>query len=219
MDGLFRTPWLRCGTSPPFAPLYRMKTRFFALSLAPILALALSACSPESSAPAASAPAPIAQAQAYDAVAAGAKGFTVGALMGANAVYVLFDPQCPHCSHLWEASLPLHSKVKFVWAPVSLLGAKSLPQGAALLQSSDPLADMTAHEKSLLAGQGGMSASASVPAEIEASIKANTRLLDSLGATSVPYIVAKNAQTGQIITKAGAMDTAALATLLGVSSN
>lgn len=196
-----------------------MKIRIATLPLVAVLAFALSACSPESSAPPAPAPAPVAQAQAYDAVVAGTKGFTVGALMGANAVYVLFDPQCPHCSHLWEASLPLHSKVKFVWVPVSLLGPKSLPQGAALLQANDPVEAMTAHEKSVLAGQGGMAASASIPAEIEESIKANTRLLDSLGATSVPFIVAKNPQTGGVITKAGAMDTATLATLLGVSSN
>lgn len=196
-----------------------MKKNLLTLPLAAILALSLSACSPESSAPAATAAAPIAQGQAYDTVAATAKGFTVGAIMGANPVYVLFDPQCPHCGHLWEASLPLQSKVKFIWAPVSMLGAKSLPQGAALMQASDPVQAMTEHEKSLLANQGGMAASASVPAEIETSIKANTQLLDRLGADSVPYIVAKNLQTGQTVSKAGAMDTAALAALLGVSAN
>ncbi|QCB44800.1 thioredoxin fold domain-containing protein [Hydrogenophaga sp. PAMC20947] len=196
-----------------------MQARYLALPLAALLAISLSACSPEASTPSASASASIAQAQAYDAVAAAAKGFTAGALMGANPVYVLFDPQCPHCSHLWEASLPLHSKVKFIWAPVSLLGAKSLPQGAALLQAADPIEAMTAHEKSLLAGQGGMAASASVPAEIDEAIKANTRLLDSLGAQSVPFIVAKNTRTGQVVTKAGSMDTQALADLLGVSTN
>lgn len=196
-----------------------MQARYLALPLAALLAISLSACSPEASTPSTSASAPIAQAQAYDAVAAAAKGFTAGALMGANPVYVLFDPQCPHCSHLWEASLPLHSKVKFIWAPVSLLGAKSLPQGAALLQAADPIEAMTAHEKSLLAGQGGMAASASVPAEIDEAIKANTRLLDSLGAQSVPFIVAKNTRTGQVVTKAGSMDTQALADLLGVSTN
>lgn len=196
-----------------------MKKHLLTLPFAALLALSITACSPESSAPAAPTPAPIAQGQAYETVAATAKGFTVGALMGANAVYVLFDPQCPHCGHLWEASLPLHSKVKFVWAPVAMLGGKSLPQGAALMQASDPAQAMTEHEKSLLANQGGIAASASVPAEVEASIKANTQLLDRLGADSVPYIVAKNAQTGQVVTKAGALDTAALAALLGVSGN
>jgi thiol:disulfide interchange protein DsbG len=196
-----------------------MNARILALSLSAFLTLSLAACSPDASNSTASAPAPIAAGQAYDAVASGAKGFTAGALMGANAVYVLFDPQCPHCSHLWEAALPLQSKVKFIWAPVAMLGPKSLPQGAALLQAANPVETMTAHEKSLLAGQGGMAASASIPADIEQSIKANTRLLDSLGANSVPYIVAKNARTGQIVTHAGAMDTQALAELLGVSAN
>ena len=197
-----------------------MQTRLFALPLAALLAVSLSACSPEASdAQSASASAPIAQGQAYEAVVAGAKGFTAGALMGANPVYVLFDPQCPHCSHLWEAAVPLQSKVKFIWAPVSLLGAKSLPQGAALLQAANPVEAMTAHEKSLLGGQGGMAASASVPDEIKTAIEANTRLLDSLGAGSVPFIVAKNARTGQVVTKAGAMNTQALAELLGVSAN
>lgn len=111
-----------------------MKLTFLSLPLAAILALSLAACSPEpTSEPSAAAPTKVATAEAYDTVAANAKGFTVGALMGANPVYVLFDPQCPHCSHLWQASLPLHNKVKFVWVPVSWMGPKSLPQGAVLL--------------------------------------------------------------------------------------
>lgn len=78
---------------------------------------------------------------------------------------------------------------------------------------------MTAHEESLLAGQGGITASASVPAELEEAIQANTRLLDSLGADSVPFIVSKNASSGQVVTRAGAMETQALAEFLGVASN
>ena len=94
-------------------------------------ALWLTACSKEETGPAGkpATASPIETAQAFDAVAAAAKGFPAGALMSAHTVYVLFDPQCPHCSHLWESSLPLHGKVKFVWAPVAIIGAKSLPQG------------------------------------------------------------------------------------------
>lgn len=177
----------------------------------------LSACSPSGSSPqAASAAAPIAADQAYTTVAAEGKGFTVGTLMAANAVYVLFDPQCPHCGHLWNASLPLQSKVKFVWLPVSLMGAKSLPQGAALMQASDPAAAMTAHEQALLGGQGGMSASASVPEAVAASIQANTALLQRLGAESVPLIVARHATSGQTVTHAGALGTPELARLIGL---
>jgi thiol:disulfide interchange protein DsbG len=197
-----------------------MLNRRLALTLLSSAAFGLVACSKEEAGGPpkadAGAGAPIDPAQAYDTVSREAKGFSAGALMSAHTVYVLFDPQCPHCSHLWEASLPLHTKLKFVWAPVAIIGAQSLPQGAALMQATNPVEAMTAHERSLLAGQGGMSASASVPAEIEATIKANTGLLDRLGADSVPFIVARHITSGQVLTRAGSMDTAALAAWLGV---
>jgi thiol:disulfide interchange protein DsbG len=158
-----------------------------------------------------------APAQPYEAVATQGKGFSVGAVMSAHTVYVLFDPQCPHCGHLWEASQPLLSKAKFVWIPVALMNGKSAPQGAALLSAGNPAEAMAAHEKSILAGSGGMAASASVPADMEQTIKKNTELLTSLGADSVPYIVAKNVRTGQVITHSGAMDTVALTTFLGIN--
>ncbi|MFW2355455.1 DsbC family protein [Hydrogenophaga sp.] len=198
-----------------------MKLRHLALPLLASLAL-ITACSQEPSTGAPGAPVsaadttPIAAAQALDVLAAQGKGFTAGALMSANPVYVLFDPQCPHCSHLWEASLPLHSKVKFVWLPVSLLNARSTPQGAAIMTAANPVEAMTAHEKSLLAGQGGTSASASIAPEVEAAIKANTVLLDRLGATSVPYVVGKNQRTGEVVTSAGSLSTEALGNLLGL---
>ncbi len=156
-------------------------------------------------------------AQPYEAVAAQGTGFTVGTMMSANAVYVLFDPQCPHCGALWEASQPLQSKVKFVWMPVAFINAKSGPQGGALLSAANPAALMTEHEKSILAGSGGISAIAAVPMEINKAIKKNTQLFNSLGVESVPYIVSKNQRTGQVVTNTGAMSTAALAELLGVN--
>lgn len=146
----------------------------------------------------------------------GRQGFAVGALMSANAVYVFFDPQCPHCGHLWQASLPLHKKVKFVWIPVAWINASSLSQGAALLTSANPLALMSEHETSLLAGRGGIAASSSVSSEVEQTIKTNTKLLGSFGAESVPFVVFKNATTGQTISRDGAMTTAALAQFAGV---
>ena len=179
--------------------------------------LALSGCSPKQDATAAApTSAAAASLDAYDQVAKQGKGFTVGALMSANTVYVLFDPQCPHCGHLWQASLPLLKKVKFVWVPVGIMNAKSTPQGAALLTAANPLELMTAHEASLLAGTGGTSAASSIPDDIEKALKANTLLLNALRAESVPMVVAKNAKTGAVVTRMGAMDTAGLATFLGV---
>lgn len=193
----------------------RLKSAAFLLPLASALVLTLGACSKQD-APA-TPTAPVAAAisgSSYDQVAATGKGFTVGALMSAQAVYVLFDPQCPHCGHLWNASLPLHGKVKFIWVPVAFNTGKSLSQAAALLSATNPAEAMTAHEQSLLAGTGGMAA-ASPSDELVQTIKANTQLLTSLGADSVPFIVAKNRHTGEIVSQSGAMDTVALAKLLG----
>ncbi|MDD2880316.1 MAG: thioredoxin fold domain-containing protein [Rhodoferax sp.] len=195
-----------------------MKSTALTLSLATALVLSLGACSkqdaPTTPAAATTTVAAISS-SSYDKVAATGKGFTVGALMSAQAVYVLFDPQCPHCGHLWQSSIPLHSKVKFIWVPIAFNTGKSLSQAAALLSAANPAETMTAHEQSLLAGTGGMAAS-SPSDELVQTIKSNTQLLSSLGADSVPFIVAKNRRTGEIVSNNGAMDTDALAKLLGV---
>ena len=188
-----------------------------ALPLTAAMALWTSGCSPKAPTDTAAEAKVSAPAQPFDAVAADGKGFTVGAMMSANTVYVLFDPQCPHCGHLWEASVPLHNKVKFVWIPVAFVNAKSGPQGAALLSAANPAELMAEHEKSLLAGTGGISASAAAPAEINSAIKKNTVLFNSLGAESVPYVLAKNSRTGLVVTHNGAMNAAALAEFLGVN--
>jgi thiol:disulfide interchange protein DsbG len=194
-----------------------MRIRHLAWPLATLLALTLGACSKDpATTPVTSAVSPIEATQAYEAVATGGKGFTVGPMMNANTVYVLFDPQCPHCGHLWQAALPLLDKVKFVWVPVAIMSAKSVPQGAALLQATDPVATMTAHESALLQGQGGMSASASIPDDVVNAIKANSLLLDRLGADSVPFIVAKHAGTGQTVTQSGSLGTEELLVFLGL---
>lgn len=183
-----------------------------------ILMLALSACSPQESPKAGPAAAPAKQAASVEVAAAQGKGFTVGALMSANTAYVFFDPQCPHCGHLWNASLPLQKKVKFVWIPVGWINATSTTQGAALLTAANPAELMTEHETSLLAGKGGISASSSIAPDIEKAIKGNTQLLNSFGAESVPFILARNVKTGQTVTRDGSMSTTALAELLGVEA-
>jgi thiol:disulfide interchange protein DsbG len=85
------------------------------------------------------------------------------------------------------------------------------------LTAANPLEAMTAHEASILAGSGGTSASSSIADDIAAAIKKNTELFNSMGVESVPYIVAKNAATGQVVTNAGSMETAALAQWLGLN--
>ena len=191
-----------------------LMTRLCFLASALAFCVGLASCSKQdiAAAPAAA----VAPGQSYDVVAKDSKGFTVGAMMSAQTVYVLFDAQCPHCGALWNASLPLQKKVKFVWIPVSLMNPKSTLQGAALLTAANPTEMMTAHESALLAGNGGMVADANPSPESQAAIKSNTLLFNNLGATSVPYIVAKNPRTGEVITNSGALQTPALAAFLGV---
>jgi thiol:disulfide interchange protein DsbG len=177
------------------------------------LGLVLSACSPQD---AGTASVPTKREISIATVAAQGKGFAVGSLMSANTVYVFFDTQCPHCGHLWEASRALQGKVKFVWIPVGMINAISSAQAAALLTALDPGALMSEHEASFLAGKGGISGSSSVPADIEKAIKSNTQLLNSFGAESVPFVVAKNLKTGQTVSRDGAMSTPVLAEFLGM---
>jgi thiol:disulfide interchange protein DsbG len=186
-------------------------TRLF-FPLAAALLLGLAGCSPKDSATTA---APAKREVTLEAAAQG-KGFTVGSMMSATTVYVFFDTQCPHCGHLWQASVPLHKKAKFVWIPIGMINASSKSQGAALLTATDPVALMTEHEASLLAGKGGIAASSSVSSEIESAIQSNTQLFNSFGAEAVPFVVAKNARTGQTVSRAAAMDTAALADFVGI---
>ena len=119
--------------------LTRFCTLAFVLALALAIVAGLAGCSKQDT-PTAPSPSAVAvsSAQSYDAVAKDGKGFTVGAVMSTQTVYVLFDAQCPHCGALWNSSLPLQKKVKFVWIPVSLMNAKSTLQGAALLTAANP---------------------------------------------------------------------------------
>ncbi len=149
------------------------------------------------------------------AVAAEAKGFSVGSAVSARTVYVFFDAQCPHCTALWEAAKPLKPQARFVWIPVGILNASSTAQGASLLAAKDPVAAMNEHETSMAAGAGGISAASDIDAQ-KADVAKNTELLTRLGFGSIPTIIGNHAETGALVTQEGALPTAALAALLGL---
>jgi thiol:disulfide interchange protein DsbG len=190
------------------------------LVLTPIalaLAASLAACSDkpaDSAAPAAPVNKPSA-AEAYELARQGS-GFTIGALMAANTVYVFFDPACPHCAQLWMSSKPLLSKLKMVWMPIGLLGRSSLAQGATILAAPDPSAAMNENEISVIERKGGITANPSLPDDVQAKVKANTDLFHKLGAESVPFIVFRHAKNGSFGSHAGAVPTEQLAAMVGV---
>jgi thiol:disulfide interchange protein DsbG len=176
--------------------------------------LALTGCKDASETPAATAAAPAATVS-IPAIATEAKGFTVGSTMSVRTVYVFFDSQCPHCAELWKTARPLKSQAKFVWIPVGLLNPTSVLQGAALLAAPDPASAMDAHEASMAEHKGGITASGNLDAQ-KAAVEANTKLMNRFQFQGVPTIVARNAVTGELVVREGALPTAALAAALGL---
>jgi thiol:disulfide interchange protein DsbG len=186
--------------------------------LAALLCAGLVACkdSPSSASEPAK-PAAAQQAVSVAAIAAEAKGFTVGSEMNVRRVFVFFDPQCPHCAALWQAAKPLKSQARFIWVPVSLLNPTSTVQGAAILASPDPAAAMDAHEASMADKTGGIKAQGDIEAQ-KAIVAANTALMNRYGFGGVPVIVANHAVSGELVVKEGALPTAALAAALGLQA-
>lgn len=196
-----------------------MQRRHLFVFGAAVAGLALTGCSRTEDGPAGAAstapdPSGLSPEEGLNAAAL-SRGFTVGVAEGAPTAYVFFDPQCPHCSQLWKASTPLLDRVRMVWLPVAFISPQSKAQGALLMTAADPVATMTEHETSLLAGQGGLAIPERTAPELEAAIDANTDLLGRIGADSVPFLLARTA-SGKVHTNAGGMDTAALAMWLGV---
>ncbi|MET0311382.1 MAG: thioredoxin fold domain-containing protein, partial [Burkholderiaceae bacterium] len=150
-------------------------------------------------------------------IAAEAKGFNAGSPMSARVYYVFFDAQCPHCAQLWLAAKPLKSQARFVWIPVALLKGNSTSQGAALLASPDGSAAMDGHEKSMAERGGGIIATGDTEQQ-KAAVAKNTELFNQYGFASVPTVVGKHAQTGNLVVQEGAMPTGPLAQALGLSA-
>lgn len=149
-------------------------------------------------------------------IAAEAKGFSVGPDLRANTAYIFFDPQCVHCAALWNSMKPLEPQTRAVWIPVGVLSRASVAQGATILAAADPVAKMNEHEALMSQRRGGISAMGGAPDEQVRAIEANTALMQQMGGTSVPYVVARHAVTGKLVSRAGAAPTAAMASFLGL---
>ncbi len=192
-----------------------MKFRILAPALVACL-LALAGCKDnKADLPAGSTPPPARTTPvSVDTIAAEARGFTVGQAMSARTIYVFFDPQCPHCAALWDASRPLRPQARWVWIPVGLLNGNSTPQGAALLAATDPVAAMDGHEASMRNSTGGIRPMGDLDAQ-KAAVEGNTKLLDRFQFSSVPTLVAA-APGGGVTVKEGSLPTAELAAAFGL---
>lgn len=196
-----------------------MKISRIAVLLA--LPLAIAACgapdsgSAQESAPVAAVTGAAAKAP-YEALLKDAAGFTVGSMTSTRHIYVIFDPQCPHCGELWRMTKPILNQVRITWVPVNLMRKISGYQGAALIGANNPAIEMDAHEIELAKGQGGMTIDESlIPPARLAKINKNTDLFKGFGMNAVPLIVGKHAKTGEIVVLKGAQSPEVLADSFG----
>lgn len=172
-------------------------------------------CSEDTSAPQPS-QASASKSDKWEKLRSSANGFDAGLRFSTRRAFVFFDPQCPHCSKFWLATKPLASAAQLTWVPVGLLGALSLKQGAMILGASDPVTAMNEHEMAFTsAGYRGGIRVENLDEAALARVKANTELFDSLGFNGVPFVVGRNARSGEVFTRQAGMSAEVLLTQLG----
>jgi thiol:disulfide interchange protein DsbG len=146
-----------------------------------------------------------------------ATGFTVGNPAAKRTVYIMFDPQCPHCGAVWMSTHRLWREAQFVWIPVGVMNdaTTSVLQGAAILASKTPVGTMEDHESLLASGAGGLQVKNQIlPADIKAAVQQNSQLLASFGAESVPFIVGTDESTGKLVAIEGQVEPDEIVTRL-----
>ena len=102
-------------------------------------------------------------------------------------VYVIFDPKCPYCHQLWRALREVASagQVQVRWIPVGILSEPSKNLAAALYQSPDSLAALSALADGSLAGVQ------TIDKSVADSLARNVLLLRDTGYTGVPTLLWK----------------------------
>ena len=109
-------------------------------------------------------------------------------------VVIVSDTQCPWCSKLWHASLPLQGNVNFVWFPIPVLNDLSLDQAALILSSKNPWAALAEHEEHFKDPdfRGINPAGKEVDKKFRAEVWSNAKIARWSGLTVVPLGVFKN---------------------------
>lgn len=145
-----------------------------------------------------------------------------------RTVYVFTDPNCPYCNKFWADARPWvdSGKVVLRHVMVGILTPTSAGKAAALLADKDPAAALTAYErghmeqngKSLASGRArplgdaGLKPLTNIPADIQAKLVANERLMASLGLRATPAMVWRDAN-GTVQMRTGAPPSALPAVL------
>ena len=111
-----------------------------------------------------------------------------GSKTAPRVIYLFSDPNCPYCNMFWEQARPWvkAGKVQLRHIMVGIIREDSPGKSAALLASQDPQKALQEHEA---AGKGSkLQALDKIPANIEAKLDANMKLMEELELSATPAI-------------------------------
>ncbi len=131
-----------------------------------------------------------------------------------RVIYAFSDPNCPYCNHFWEAAQPwvAAGKVQIREILVGVIREDSANKAAAILAAASPEAALLENERNF--AKGGIKPLATVPAAIEAKLRANETLMLELGFQGTPGILFKDAD-GTVQMRSGMPQGNDLQTILG----
>jgi len=109
---------------------------------------------------------------------------------GPHVAYVFFDPNCPYCHKLYEAtrSQVKAGKLELRWIPVGILLPTSHGKAVAMLGAKEPLKAFYENEDKYTMGDGGIEEDLGTPA-IEKMLGANEALLARTQLGAVPLML------------------------------
>lgn len=141
-------------------------------------------------------------------------GFIAGNVQSKHVVHVVFDPQCPHCGHLWLESQKLWTEVKFVWVPIPMMSADSMTNGALILADDNPVQAMNVHEYKLL---NKLDPLAPVLMQVEkgrVAMQTNASQATAINMDAVPFTLYRR-PSGEIVSTTGGIGAPEIITLIG----
>ena len=109
---------------------------------------------------------------------------------GPHVAYVFFDPNCPYCHKLYEAtrSEVQAGKLQLRWIPVGILLPTSHGKAVAMLGAKDPLKAFYQNEDHYTMGDGGIDEDLGT-LEVEKKLSANEALLARTQLGAVPLML------------------------------
>jgi thiol:disulfide interchange protein DsbG len=137
-----------------------------------------------------------------------------GAKTAPKVIYLFSDANCPYCNMFWEQARPWvkAGKVQLRHIMVGVIREDSAAKAATLLADANPETALQKHEQ---AGKSStLKAMDKIPADIQAKLDANMKLMDDMGLSATPSIFFKDAN-GHLQQQQGAPRPEVLAKMMG----